>query len=588
MGVSKLNKFMSSSSGWCTVQVTGKVVIDGTSLCYCLNSRHEWRYGGDYKEFYCTVIEYFRELVALGIEPYVIMDGMDPDDSKYQTYIKRNEERINHIASCQTQGIHESKSTVRPLFTQAVFVDALKAMEIKFLIADGEADRDIASLANSLPSPVISNDSDFFIFNIHMGYIPLTSGPGSLVDLRDPVRCFKYKDFDACLNLNNDQRLYIPFIAGNDFHSGVFLPQLGVKPQTQIRQIILKIRKAGLTCISDSELHPLGGDSAVKQMGKIRAYYRMKPHSYEDLASTKTLRELYPHAPDWIMVEYKRGNFMPPIMSLATCPVKRWRHTIVVEDFSQPSAWKITSISKKFIIGAILGAQGSSLDVSKTVVKNSHIDLPPRLSLVDEKIRLDHKHLNILPVPLGDLPTIPVSDRREIMLRVFHYKESAESALPDDLQLAMIASHCWIHNSIHNSANIKQLIESLICCILTCFSHFPSPVLADHQTCKPRGEEVLSLVHSYAQWQCILHHVIAFNQVLGHPFPYTSPAKLFSSRVLMHFYQQEQERTQTMADKLALSMFRTIEDRAPKRLHSPADTQVTGDVEPPAKKRHSI
>ena len=40
-------------------------------------------------------------------------------------------------------------------------------------MADGDADETIAKLANYYSCPVLAADSDYFIFNLQAGYIPI-------------------------------------------------------------------------------------------------------------------------------------------------------------------------------------------------------------------------------------------------------------------------------------------------------------------------------------------------------------------------------------------------------------------------------
>ncbi|KAJ7362096.1 Protein asteroid 1 [Desmophyllum pertusum] len=95
-----------------------KLVIDGSSLCYYLY-RLDCQCGGQYDEFYNTVLSFFDALISNGVESFVIFDGADDPSGK------------------------------------------------------NEADTEIASLACAWDCPVLSNDSDFFIFDIKEGYIPL-------------------------------------------------------------------------------------------------------------------------------------------------------------------------------------------------------------------------------------------------------------------------------------------------------------------------------------------------------------------------------------------------------------------------------
>ena len=370
------------------------------------------------------------------------------------------------------------------------------------------------------------------------------------IEFQKPVKRFQHKEFDKSLKLNEEQRLFFPFILGNDFHKGVSRSSLQLTFSTPLRNIS---RKLSMLDFSNATLTQFVCPNPTSQMENIKLYYRGAARSFDDLASTSSLLELYPHTQEWIMQEYKNGRFMAPIMSLATCPtMKRWRHTIVVEDFSQQSAWKVTKFGRKFIIGALLGDQANKHQIVTTEIKPPSPD-NSKLALVDTEVILAPKHTTILPVPLKDVPQMPVTVRKEIMYRVFHYTEPAESDIPEGLQLAMIARCCWVRKV---ACDNTHLIQSLVCCILTCYGHFPMTDRRDG--CKLAQHEILFFLHSYAQWQCLLHHVIAFNQVLSHPFPYTSPARLFSSSLLLHFYQQTSQVLQEKMDTLATSMLQII------------------------------
>ncbi len=59
--------------------VSSKIVIDGSCLCYRLFSGIGC---SDYFEFYEKVVDFFGMLKSIGIEAYVVVDGIDYENEK--------------------------------------------------------------------------------------------------------------------------------------------------------------------------------------------------------------------------------------------------------------------------------------------------------------------------------------------------------------------------------------------------------------------------------------------------------------------------------------------------------------------------
>lgn len=90
-----------------------------------------------------------------------------------KTIFKRIYERLKNV-----QNIAERKKNnqrVLPILAHDVFINVLNDLNVPLVICDFEADDQIAALANHYKCPVISEDSDFFIFNVHNGFIPRDS-----------------------------------------------------------------------------------------------------------------------------------------------------------------------------------------------------------------------------------------------------------------------------------------------------------------------------------------------------------------------------------------------------------------------------
>ncbi len=361
MGIPKLTGFIAHNfRAWQSMTVHGDLVIDGSSLCYHLYFQdYKSELGGEYCEFYKTVQEYFEGLNSLEIQAYVVMDGIDFDDTKKACHLKRCKQRIERMTAIQSgRGMH----IMIPLFAKSVFLDAACKCGVSCFVADGEADQSIVSLANHLHCPVLGNDSDFFIFNIECGYIPITSTDktDSLVDLRHAVKFFQAQEFDRQFSLSPEQRLYLPLIIGNDICSGCSFPCLKIDSSTAVHKIITGVKNLR----TEVDVRRIGGDNAIRELSKIRAYYTVEPKSFQDLSSSQSLSTLYPSTPKWILDHYKRGMFSARVLHLMLSKSRILRYLVVVEDIQKRSAWKAAESLLLYIIGAVLGEQGQRVQLT--------------------------------------------------------------------------------------------------------------------------------------------------------------------------------------------------------------------------------
>uniref|UniRef100_A0A4W5KWZ3 Uncharacterized protein n=1 Tax=Hucho hucho TaxID=62062 RepID=A0A4W5KWZ3_9TELE len=128
-------------------------------------------HGGDYDAFEDQVCKFFKALRDCDIDPFVIVDGgSDYTDKKFETLKERAQSRINR-ANSLSMGLQGSGG-VLPTLIKHVFKQVLSSLKVPFAQCICEADQDIASLARSWNCPVLSNDSDFYIFDIQAGFLP--------------------------------------------------------------------------------------------------------------------------------------------------------------------------------------------------------------------------------------------------------------------------------------------------------------------------------------------------------------------------------------------------------------------------------
>ena len=139
MGIPGLTGYVNSiGTLWTTIDLQNtKLVIDGSSLCYYLyvNNALDCRCGGQYDEFYNTVLSFFDALISNGVESFVIFDGAnDPSDKKLDTLKARTVERIR--TSDALAKYADDRLFLLPLLSKLVFLQALRNRGIKFAFCD--------------------------------------------------------------------------------------------------------------------------------------------------------------------------------------------------------------------------------------------------------------------------------------------------------------------------------------------------------------------------------------------------------------------------------------------------------------------
>ncbi|XP_074468858.1 single-strand DNA endonuclease ASTE1 [Sebastes fasciatus] len=199
-----------------------RLVIDGCSLYFRLYFNHglDQQHGGDYDAFACLLNQFLSALSACNIQPYVLLDGgIDPSDKKFPTLRQRLQSKIKDADSLS----HGRNGSVLPILTRDVFIQVLIQRGVPLFQCAAEADWDIACLAHQWSCPVLTNDSDFYIFDLPGGYLPLhyfqwTNLNGKASHRYISARC--YTTDGLCRWFGGMNRELLPLcavLAGNDY-----------------------------------------------------------------------------------------------------------------------------------------------------------------------------------------------------------------------------------------------------------------------------------------------------------------------------------------------------------------------------------
>ncbi|KAK2830279.1 hypothetical protein Q5P01_018210 [Channa striata] len=199
-----------------------RLVIDGCSLYFRLYFNHglDQQHGGDYDAFLCLLDQFLSALAACNIQPYVVLDGgMDPSDKKFPTLRQRLQSKIKEADSIS----HGRSGSVLPILTRNVFIQVLFQRGVPLVQCPAEADWEIACLARQWSCPVLTNDSDFYIFDLPGGYLPMrffqwTNVNGKANNRYISARC--YTTNSLCRWFGGMNRELLPLcavLAGNDY-----------------------------------------------------------------------------------------------------------------------------------------------------------------------------------------------------------------------------------------------------------------------------------------------------------------------------------------------------------------------------------
>ncbi|XP_030267781.1 protein asteroid homolog 1 [Sparus aurata] len=199
-----------------------RLVIDGCSLYFRLYFNHglDQQHGGDYDVFACLLTQFLSALAACNIQPYVVLDGgVDPSDKKLATLRQRLQSKIRDADALS----HGRNGSVLPILTRDVFIQVLVQRGIPLVQCPFEADREIACLAHQWKCPVLTNDSDFYIFDLPGGYLPLnffqwTNLNGKACQRYISARCYTTNGLCRWFGgMNQDLLPLCAVLTGNDY-----------------------------------------------------------------------------------------------------------------------------------------------------------------------------------------------------------------------------------------------------------------------------------------------------------------------------------------------------------------------------------
>ena len=533
MGVRGLKSFVNKfyENQWERRVVRGKLVVDGNSLCHSLY-RVDWTNGGQYLEYRLELLEYFRKLQQADICPIVVFDGIDYKQEKTEEAFRRHNKRIRKIDSAlkptsTTRQPEDKGLSILPVFAIEVFQQTLHELEVPLYVVDGEADATIVQIANHYSCPVLSSDSDFFMFNVEGGYIPIER---FYCDATVTADVFSVRTFtQQCRFADSNLRLVIPAIVGNDFLSAAdstFLQYVREKAGQQSCTIMAVTNFASqfssMKCFVEQialippEIDKKGLKRNCERVQEIYLLQRQTVNP-DELALSTELRQANGNTiPDLLLQQYRLAKL--PVSIMEALVLRKCMLRIVVDNSQSPSSLLISSRLRQHMY-QILGI----FPVAE--IFRRELDLQRETIFVTDNWRLPD---------VENVKKLDLTERKRVLFTALCCSEEAVEKIDETLKLIAASLMYWATSAEVPIPFVKALISCIVLCY-TCTDKLPGLRSgAIITTAFMKDPKRMAALHSFAQWQCVYFDAITLNQLLMEPLRVVSPAFLYDGKIAMH------------------------------------------------------
>ena len=426
---------------------------------------------------------------------------------------------------------------------------------LTFPSLNSEADSEIASLAAAWDCAVLSNDSDFFIFDIKGGYIPLSflrwkSGPLK-------AKIYYRSKLASHFRIRSNLLPLFASLAGNDYVSAKalvdFKSALGRvqndkrvgKRVTRFAKIVGFLRGLPSLCSQEEALkftlelitsqqsrntlqHVIElslQEYKIKESNLLRYFEEGLIHS-----SLRTLLDKQ-EIEKWVLPHFRAGKFS--IESMNSLTSGRNFLGIQIENFEEISSNCCSLDLRKFVYG-ILSDVGTA-------------DGKRNITTVEEYDRQGFKFTasNVEPnigdsVPgLSLVPLLEPEERYNMLLFALDTNTSDVSSLPENAIL-IASSVRYLINHAEPAVNMNHL-KALLCCWVLLKNPLTKSKSGERRPTKSSSMFCLHAAHSFCQWQCVVRDAIMLNYTLLEPVPSPHIHEVFSGTLAQSLHGELQK-----------------------------------------------
>eukprot|EP00096_Caligus_rogercresseyi_P000435 TRINITY_DN10898_c0_g1_i1.p1 TRINITY_DN10898_c0_g1~~TRINITY_DN10898_c0_g1_i1.p1 ORF type:complete len:637 (+),score=136.31 TRINITY_DN10898_c0_g1_i1:79-1989(+) len=559
MGVRGLSSFMNEHGAFEEIYLEnkGRVLIDGNNLrFYLLERRLNSHYGMDYDKYGRTVREWFTAFISKGNSIILVFDGVG-ESNKEKTALSRKKEQIRASVSVGPSNprVHIS------ILAKDVFVNIAKSFppsEILVLQTSHECDNIMANLAKKLNAPVLSNDSDFYIFNVE--FIPLsTLDPESFKCSR-----FNKQAFMKRFHLSNESSIYLmASLLGNDyiprsllehFYSQIHFPYKTKRMTPSVKRIFALLLWLGKSPSTDKALETFFSTFPMERRDKLKLLIQESMQvydgeniksSFKSLVSTDDIHGFVKEVNKPLNDPDGNSPSMDFIERFHSLDVDTWLGNVFVnrtltvpipiEEKTEETGFLFCAPIYKKIISLMTLAEGSSV---KCLIRNKG-----SLQVYVHKIEKEALHSEL---------TLDKEAKLNLILDTVGLSKSQLKSLSSDFSPESLIMGLALHyySSLRKGASlyIKSLLVLLLLKAPGVLRETPLEGLNENfeQRMKVLFSEATktkdfdrSIVHEFSLIQWCIHAVSHLNILLGHPVgPLLSLSEFWNGTFLYNFTKE--------------------------------------------------
>ncbi|CAN9514422.1 unnamed protein product [Ophioblennius macclurei] len=508
-----------------------QLIIDGTNLLFMLymDSGLDQNQGGEYAEFEQLLEKFVAALRNCNIKPYVLMDGgADPLDRKRDKRIEKATASIRNATAAAQSG--ESKGILPPL-ARSVFIQTMARLQVPLAQCYGEADKEIAALAKEWECPVLSNDSDFFIFQLPSGVLPTKLFRWKDATTFVPCKIYRASSFCTHIELPPEMLPVFAVLAGNDFVNirQFNRSQFGGGRLEGLLSWLQQSRFPQPEAALDEALRLLGNQDEESRQ-QLRSQLIMAMEDYQIPASV--IKEFFDRGvapplpdnlvdwvPDWMRLPLTKAQLTSEVLDVLLLQRIDIRPTVEMSNL--PSANLTSRPLRQLMYWLLLGGEGPEV----TEMDREGLELmfnPVNPVNTDTTQRL----------PLAELRQADAAVRLQVLLRALGVTEASLSRFLPELHLPVAVTFFWLHNALlpPDRLQLEALLQGMVGLeegvaeLIGAVEALLSPEPPQHPT------------YAFNQWQLCLRDAMYLNQLLDFPLPDPTVARLFQGTGVHHHY----------------------------------------------------
>ena len=392
--------------------------------------------------------------------------------------------------------------------------------------------------------PVLSNDSDFFIFDVEGGFIPLSSFKWQRCP--STARIFYRRQLAEYFGILSELLPLFASLVRNDyvnlellkpFHENLRLQGTpGSKKEEKFRAIAKLLKKAPTSTEKEAI------EFAIRRVPQDRSKNELR-RAIEISLQEYTIREREKHLvgyfqgndissslktqnnqeiEEWVLRRFRDGRFSTSCMSSLVSGKVLLKFQ--VENLQETSANHCSQSLRRYIYGILNGAPlpgGKSTMVQEWDRVGDQVK-PSSISPTDGE-----------NVPcLNEIPCIDPDKKLALFLDALDSNTTNIKSLPAELKLVAASLRFWARNA-YSKLEPNHLSAILCSCVKLEDGSWKEYL----ESCDGEAFDVRA-AHSFSQWQCVLRDVIHLNCVLEEPVETPCIRKIFNGQLVHHLKRE--------------------------------------------------